>query len=271
MPLFFVFLLFLVGRSLTLDGAGEGLRFMFAPDFSKLTAAGVVSALGQALFSLSLGMGAMITYGSYLSEEENIPVSGLSVAIFDTSIALLGGLLIFPALFTAGVDPTAGPGLVFVAMASIFDTLPGGSIFGVAFYSLLSIAAVTSTISLMEVITSYFIDERGWTRPKATWIVAGACFLLAIPSALSLGAHESFGGFLDVMDNIWGNYSLPIGATLLCVFVAWSWGVPKALASIEAGGHRLPASALWGVLIRFVCPAAVLLVFGFTIWQQLLA
>ena len=274
MPVFLIFLLFLVGRALTLDGAGEGLRFMFAPDFSKLSTEGVVSALGQALFSLSLGMGAMITYGSYLSENENIPVSAVSVAFFDTGIALVGGLLIFPTLFHANVDPAAGPGLVFVVMASIFDSLPGGSIFSVVFYGLLSIAALTSTISLLEVITSYFIDEKGWARSKATWTVAFACFLLSVPSALSMGASTYFtefygGGFLSLMDNVWGNYSLPIGATLLCFFVAWSWGVPKALESIEAGGHRLPASALWGFLIRYVCPAAVLLVFGTTIWQQI--
>ncbi len=276
MPTFFVFLLFLVGRALTLEGAGAGLEFMFAPDFSKLTREGVVSALGQALFSLSLGMGAMITYGSYLSEEENIPVSAVCVAFFDTGIALLGGLLIFPTLFHAGVDPAAGPGLVFVVMASVFDSLPGGAVFGVVFYSLLSIAALTSTISLLEVITSYFIDEKGWTRSKATWSVAFACFLLSVPSALSFGASQFFsefpgGGFLGLMDNLWGNYSLPIGAMLLCFFVAWSWGVPKALASIEAGGHKLPASGVWAILIRYVCPAAVLVVFGTTLWQQFFA
>lgn len=275
MPTFFVFLLFLVGRALTLEGAGAGLEFMFAPDFSKLSLAGVVSALGQALFSLSIGMGAMITYGSYLSEDENIPISAVSVALFDTSIALIGGLLIFPTLFHAGVDPSAGPGLVFVVMASIFDALPGGMIFGVVFYSLLAIAALTSTISLLEVITSYFIDEKEWPRGKATWFVALACFLLAIPSALSLGANDAltqaFGGqgFLGFMDNLWGNYSLPIGATLLCIFVAWSWGVDKALASIEAGSHRLPGAGLWSFMIRYVCPAAVLFVFAMTVVDQL--
>ena len=274
MPTFFVFLLFLVGKALTLEGAGEGLRFMFAPDFSKLTGEGVVSALGQALFSLSIGMGAMITYGSYLSEDENIPISGISVAIFDTSIALVGGLLVFPTLFHAGMDPAQGPGLVFVVMASIFDTLPGGHLFGVAFYSLLAIAALTSTISLLEVITSYFIDEKGWERGKATWTVTVGCFLLAVPSALSLGANASLsklysgGGFLDLMNLIWGDLSLPIGATLLCFFVAWSWGVPEALKSIEQGG-KLPGAALWSLLIRFICPAAVILVFAFTIWSQI--
>ncbi|MEM8930746.1 MAG: sodium-dependent transporter [Acidobacteriota bacterium] len=268
MPTFFVFLLILVGRALTLPGASEGLAFMFSPDFSKLTWDGVVSALGQALFSLSIGMGAMITYGSYLAKDENIPTSAVGIAIFDTSIALIGGLIVFPTLFFAGVEPSAGPGLVFVAMAAIFGTMPLGGVFSVVFYTLLAIAALTSTISLLEVITAYFIDEKGWARTKATWVVTTLCLLLAIPSALSLGANQSLTalwgggekGFLDLMDHIWGNLSLPIGAMLLCLFVGWRWGVPAALESIEAGGHRLPARAAWGWLVRVVCPAAVLIV-----------
>jgi NSS family neurotransmitter:Na+ symporter len=264
MPLFFTVLLILVIRSVTLEGAGEGFAFLFHFDFSKLTAGAVVSALGQALFSLSIGMGAMITYGSYLSKDENLPAAGITVALFDTTIALLGGLLIFPALFHAGADPAGGPGLVFLVMPTIFHTMPLGAFFGTAFYALLAIAALTSTISLLEVIVAYFVDEHAWSREKATWLLGTACFLMAIPSALSLGANEFLsklagGGFLDLANIIFGNYCLSLGAILICVFVAWKWGVSKALAEMNHGGN-LPVPGLWSTMVRFVCPVAVALV-----------
>ncbi|MEM1181949.1 MAG: sodium-dependent transporter [Acidobacteriota bacterium] len=266
MPVLLAFLVLLVVRALTLPGAGEGLAFMFSPDFSKLTLDGVVSALGQALFSLSIGMGAMITYGSYLPKDENIPVSTVSVAMFDTGIALLGGLIIFPTLFTAGADPAAGPGLIFVVMASIFNTLPLGNLVAVGFYVLLSIAALTSTISLLEVIVAYFVDERGWSREKSTWTVGLTCFALGVPSALALGANtflssefHVFGqsDFLSVVDLVCGTYFLTIGAALICLFVGWKWGTAAALEAIEGGGHRLPLAPIWKVLVSFICPLAV--------------
>ncbi|MEL7061494.1 MAG: sodium-dependent transporter [Acidobacteriota bacterium] len=278
MPIFFGFLVLLVVRALTLPGGAEGFAFMFNPDFSKMTIGGAVSALGQALFSLSLGMGAMITYGSYLSKDENIPISAASVATFDTSIAMLGGLIVFPTLFTVGASPTAGPGLIFVVMASIFNTLPLGGVFSVAFYTLLAIAALTSTISLLEVIVSYFVDDRGMARGKAAWLVAAGCFVLALPSALSLGAvgplsnllGERFSeiaggsGFLDLANFVFGTIFLTVGAMLICIFVGWKWGIPAARAAIETGGHRLPGAPLWGFVVRYVCPLAtlILLLYG---------
>ncbi len=266
MPIFLVILLVLVGRAVTLEGAAEGLKFLFAFDASKLSAAAVVSALGQALFSMSLGMGAMITYGSYLRKQENLPSCGIIVAFFDTGLALVAGLIIFPVLFTIGAEPTAGPALIFVVMATIFDTLPAGTFFAVAFYGLLSIAALTSTISLLEVIVSYFVDERSMKREAAVWTVAAACFALAVPSALSLGANDFLTnmaggqGFLGVANIIFGNYFLSTGAILICVFVGWKWGIGKALAEMNQGGGKLPAGELWGFLVRYVCPVAVLVV-----------
>ncbi len=272
MPIFFLVLIILAIRSLTLDGAAEGLRFLFKVDFSKIWNAEVMgSALGQALFSLSLGMGAMITYGSYLKKDENLPVAAVSVALFDTGIALLAGLIIFPALFHAGVDPQLGPGLVFVVMPTILGAMPAGTFFAVAFYVLLAIAALTSTISLMEVIVAYFVDERGWSREKAVWIVATICFLLAVPSALSQGGSGLFsdflGGksFLDCMDILFGKYGLTIGALGICIFVGWRWGIKHAVEEIEGGGHKLPAAALWGFLVRYVCPVAVIIILGLVV------
>ncbi|NNE71209.1 MAG: sodium-dependent transporter [Rhodothermales bacterium] len=264
MPLLLVILVILAIRSVTLPGGVDGLVYLFKPDFSKITISVVMSALGQALFSLSLGMGAMITYGSYFPDKENLPSAGITVAFFDTAIAILAGLIIFPALFSVGVEPGAGPGLVFVVLPSIFGSLPAGQLFAIAFYALLAIAALTSTISLLEVVVSYFVDEKGWSRNKSAWVLGGLCFVLAVPSALASGASPMFTDFLGtgvdfltLNNNIWGNYSLSIGAISLCIFVGYKWGVPNALASLEASGHKLPAPALFGFLVRYVCPAAV--------------
>lgn len=265
MPVLLVILIILAIRAVTLPGGGEGLAYLFQPDFSKITGGVVMAALGQALFSLSLGMGAMITYGSYFPNTENLPQAGVAVAIFDTGIALLAGLIIFPALFSVGVSPDAGPGLVFVVLPSIFGQLPAGQMFAIAFYALLAIAALTSTISLLEVVVSYFVDEREWDRSMAAWSIGGTCFLLAVPSALANGSVDFFSidffgtgmDFLSLQNVIWGNYSLTLGALLTCLFVAYQWGVPRALASLEESGHKLPASGLWGLLIRVVCPLAL--------------
>ena len=280
MPLLLVVLLLLAVRSLTLPGAMEGVEYLFRPNFSALSGAAVLDALGQALFSLSLGMGAMITYGSYFPKSGNLPQAGATVALFDTGIAILAGLVIFPAIFFAGVEPGTGPGLVFVVLPTIFDTMPAGGLFAVAFYFLLSIAALTSTISLLEVVVSYFVDERGWSRRRAAWVLGGVCFVLAIPSALSQGGTPFFsefgtnvlGGifgadFLSVQDALWGNYSLSIGALLVCIFVGWRWGTQRAQTSLEASGDALPASGLWRILIRYVCPIAVALVFITIVWN----
>ena len=194
------------------------------------------------------------------------------MAFFDTLIAILAGLIIFPALFSAGGDPSGGAGLVFIVLPTIFNAMPAGTLFAIAFYSLLAIAALTSTISLLEVVVAYFVDERGWSRNRASWTIGGLCFLLAVPSALSQGAVDVLGtgglfgwDFLTFNNNIWGNYSLSIGAILICLFVGWKWGVPKALASIEASGDRLPAAGLWSLLVRFVCPVVVFILLVFII------
>ena len=276
MPLLFVLLIVLAVRAITLPGGTEGLVYLFNPDFSELNFNVVMSALGQALFSLSLGMGAMITYGSYMPKSENLWQAGVSVALFDTGIAILAGLIIFPALFFAGADPQGGAGLVFVVLPTIFNAMPAGSIVAIAFFFLLSIAALTSTISLLEVVVSYFVDERGWSRNKAAWVLGGICFVLAVPSALAngavgfLGANGLFGAwdFLTLNNNVWGNYSLSIGAILICLFAGWKWGIPKLLESLEEGEGRtfpLPGAPVLAFLIKVVCPVAILITLLFII------
>ena len=187
MPTLVVLLLLLMLRALTLDGAMEGVAFYLTPDFSKINANVVLIALGQAFFSLSLGMGCMITYGSYLSEKENLTSSTVYVVMFDTLIALMVGMVIFPAVFAMGLEPTEGPGLVFSVLPIVFANMPLGHGVAVIFFILLAIAAITSGISLLEVVVAYFIDQRGWQRKRAVLVVGSAIFAFGIPSGLSFG------------------------------------------------------------------------------------
>jgi len=187
MPSLIVILVILMLRGLTLDGAGAGVAFLFKPDFSKISGDTILVALGHAFFTLSLGMGAMITYGSYLGEKVNLVTSAITVAFLDTLVALMAGVAIFTAVFAYGLEPNAGPGLLFHVLPAVFSEMPGGGIFGLLFFVLLSIAAITSGISLLEVVTAHYVDDRGWSRTQATLTFGLVIVLLGIPSALSFG------------------------------------------------------------------------------------
>ena len=273
MPLLIVLMVVLIIRSVTLEGASRGLSFYLKPDFSKVTGKTVLAALGQAFFSLSLGMGAMITYGSYLSKRDNIITSGIYVSFFDTLIAVMAGLLIFPALSFAGFSPDAGPRLVFDVLPVIFAKLPGGTLIGASFFLLLSVAALTSTISLLEVVTAYLVDEKHVLRRRAVWFVAAAAFLFGIPSALSFGAVGWLGelpvvgmSFFGFMDWLFGNVMLAIGAVLISIFFGWVWKKARSTAELEEG---CPGYCAWAPLIllflRFFCPIAIAIVLFFLI------
>ena len=262
MPVLLVLLVLLAIRSVTLSGAGAGLEFYLAPDFSRISAATFPAALGQAFFSLSLGMGAMITYGSYVSKKINLVTSTGIICLFDTLIALLAGLIIFPALFHAGLSPSSGPGLVFQVLPTLFAELPAGWLFGTAFFLLLAIAALTSTIALLEVPVSYVIDEWGWSRGKAVAVTGMATFVIGVPSALASGAVPFFsdlpgGGFLSLMNIIFGNYALTIGSLGLAIFVGYRWGVKAAAAEIESEGVTFGLKHAWGFLLRFLAPVGI--------------
>ena len=270
MPFLILLLLALALRAVTLPGAGAGLAYYVSPDLSRLADVGVfTSALGQAFFSLSLGMGCILTYGSYLGREDSIAGSALWIVALDTSIALLAGFIIFPVGFSiAGFDPTAsGPGLIFTVLPRLFAEMPGGHLFGGAFFLLLSVAAITSTISLLEVPVSHCVDALGWSRTKAVAAVAGAVFVLAVPSALGNGAVAVFTnvpgfgmGFLDLMVAAWNEFALPVGGCLTAIFVGRVWGVDRALEELRAEGAWFPVPAFWTLLIRWACPAAIALV-----------
>jgi len=275
MPLLLVLMLVVIFRSVTLPGAGAGLEFYLNPDFSKINGQVVLAALGQAFFSLSLGMGAMITYGSYLPKRENLLVSGGYVALFDTAIALMAGLMIFPALFAMGKQPeSGGPALIFVVLPEVFATMPLGNFISAVFFILLSIAALTSMVSLLEVVVAYFVDETTWSRTKSVWIVGGFTFAAGLPSALSQGGStflseqvHLFGqtGFLSIMDYIWGNISLALGALLISIFVGWVWGTGQAIDELQKGADGTftgLSASVWSAFLKYVCPVVIAAILG---------
>lgn len=274
MPLLLVMLLVLIIRSVTLPGAEKGLEFYLKPDFGKVDGRMILEALGQAFFSLSLGMGCMITYGSYLSKKDNIVTSGLSVAFFDTMVAVMAGLLIFPALFAMGKSPAEGTGLVFSVLPGIFSSLPAGNVIGALFFLLLSIAALTSTISLLEVVTAWFVDERRILRRRAVWITALLAFLLGIPSALSSGMVPWLErlpllnmDFFSLMGLLFGTISLAVGALLISLFFGWIWKMDNAAAEIASGCPWFGRwKGLFGVMLKFVCPACILVLLLFLLF-----
>jgi NSS family neurotransmitter:Na+ symporter len=274
MPLLAVILLLLVFRAVTLSGAGAGLDFYLKPDFTDINGGVVLAAIGQAFFSLSLGMGAMITYGSYIGKKDDLVTSALWVSGLDTAIAIMAGLIIFPTLFHAGMQAgDGGPGMVFVVLTSLLSTIPpapiGGVIFGTLFFLLLSIAALTSSVSLLEVATAYFVDEKRWSRKKAAVLVGGAAFLLGIPSALGNGAVgwlSSLPGvgmdFLSFLFMLFGQYALVVGALFISLFAGWAWGVGGVGEEVRANDGKFPLGRTWSVLIRFLAPIAIVLILG---------
>jgi NSS family neurotransmitter:Na+ symporter len=239
MPLIIVILGILVVRGLTLDGGSEGLIFLFKPKFSDLTPSSIVLALGHAFFTLSLGMGTMLTYGSYLDKKQNLFSSAIWVILLDTAIAMLAGTAIFTIVFAMGADPSAGAGLIFVVLPTIFPQIGGGLVWGTLFFFILFMAALTSAISILEVITAYFIDEKGWSRERATLSFGGVITIVGIFCSLSLGNFNITSifdiSFFDFMDELSSKYMLPIGGALTAIFILYKWGVDTFLDEIKIG------------------------------------
>ncbi|QOY38352.1 sodium-dependent transporter [Anaerobacillus isosaccharinicus] len=264
MPLLAILVVILAGYSLSLGGASEALSFLFTPDWSKLADPNVyLAALGQAFFSLSLGMGALITYGSYLSKKEQLPGAALGVAALDTGFAIIAGLMIFPAVFAFGIEPGFGPGLVFITLPGIFDSIAFGTLFGLAFFFLLAAAALSSAVSLLEVAVAYFIRKFSWSRQKASLIVGGIIFLLGIPSSLGIGPLSDITFFgkdiLDSMDFIASNILLPLGGLIIALFMGWGWKKTDALAESDFGDTAIGHA--WIFTLRYFAPIAIFLIF----------
>jgi neurotransmitter:Na+ symporter, NSS family len=281
MPTLFIMIIAIIIYALTLPNAMAGLQFYLVPDFSEINGNVVYSALGQAFFSLSLGMGALITYGSYLSKDSNIVKSAAQITLMDVSVAVLAGFMIFPLVFTQGLEPNGGPGLIFATLPGVFQSLGSvvGVIVGGLFFLLLSFAAFTSTISLLEVPTAYVVDEHKVKRSKATWGIAIFIFLVGIPSLLSNGASEALGQFvtlkgagtLDFMSFVGliaNDTFLPLGGFLIAVFVAYVWRKENFDQEMNEGADELKGSWLQGYVnfaVSYICPVILGVIFIVTV------
>ncbi len=273
MPMLFVLMLGLIVYANTLPGSSEGLKFYLMPDMSKIDGSVVLAALGQAFFSLSLGMGLMITYGSYVTKSDDLFSSAGYIVLFDSLIALMAGLIIFPALFANHQSPEVGAKLVFVVLPQLFAKMPGGAVWGALFFLLLSVAALTSTISLLEVPVAFMVDEKKIPRKKVVWAVALVTFALGVPSALSQGANPfltNFGvipqrladpDFLSQMSFVFGDFSLAFGALLLSIFIGWVWGAKNAANEIKQGSRTFGALfSVWVFMMRYFIPLVIFVI-----------
>ncbi|MBF8982038.1 sodium-dependent transporter [Lutibacter sp. B2] len=267
MPALFIMIVIIAIRSMTLPGGVEGIKYLLVPDFSKINMDVILNALGQVFFSLSLGMGCMITYGSYLNKDTNIPQSAAIIPLVDTGIALLAGLAVLPAVFAFGFEPEAGPGLIFVTLPAVFSQMPLGGLFAFMFFLLVLFAALTSSISMLEVCVAYVVDEWKWNRKFTTILISLAIFIMGVPASLSMGPWSHITilpgkGFFDTYDYITSNILLPLGGLLLCIFIGWIWGIDQAVKEATNNGTlKFSLAPMWGVLIKYVGPIAILIVF----------
>lgn len=278
MPILVGMLIIMIIYVMTQDGAGEGLSLYLRPDFSKIDANLIFNAMGQAFFSLSLGMGALITYGSYLGKNQNIAEAAGYVTLADLSIAFLAGLLILPAMYVAqhaGIEILDANGKLIASTGLVFNVLPNlfhsmgagiGTIFGVTFFTLLAMAALTSTISLLEVPVAYMIDDREVPRPKAALMIGGGIGLLSVIISYKQG-------LIGTMVTLFNNIGLPVGGLMICLFVAYVWKTSNALDEIEEGysGVRdTPFGKCWPACVGIICPILIALVFFNTVIYPLL-
>jgi len=267
MPTLFIILIALIIYSLTLPNAMAGVQFYLLPDFSEITIETLYSAMGQAFFSLSLGMGALITYGSYVDKNQNVLNSAATITTLDIAVAFLAGLLIFPLVFSQGQSPEQGPALVFVVLPGIFQAMGPvlGKLVGGGFFLLLCFAALTSTISLLEVPVAYFVDQKKIPRKISVWALATLIFILGLPSMLSQGAVEMFSSLsfyngksaLDFVSEVFSDISLPLGGCLMTYFIATRWGTKNMSEELSQGNPRYKGSFYERYInftIRYVCP-----------------
>ncbi len=273
MPALFVILIVLLVRAVTMDGAGEGLKYLFSFDFSKLNGGTILSALGQAFYSLSLGMAIMITYGSYLSKKESIAKNTALICTMDTLVALIAGFIVIPAVFaTLGAEGVGkGGGFAFASLAGVFQKMPGGSIFGILFYLLLLFAALTSCMSLIEGIVAFCTERFHWKRTPTTIILCVVMFLIGCLYTCSQAAFPikgiwfdftngiTFPAFGDFMEFLTDRLMIPVCALGGCIFVGWVFKPKKVYEEIEQNGaFPFKLKGIYSVLIRFVAPISII-------------
>lgn len=264
MPLLLVLLILLIGQVLSLEGSWEGLVWFLTPRWADVTADGVMAALSQIFFSLSLGGGTLITFASYLPRRSDLPRNAVSIAAADATVAVLAGCMVIPALFAFQLPMESGPKLLFEVMTRVFKEMPATRFVGFLFFFLLSIAALTSAISLLEIWATTWIDERRWSRPTAALSGAAFAFALGIPSAVSQvpGSRLTLLGtdFLSALDFIASDLMLPVTSLLIVVFVGWVWGSNKARKELTEGARQFRTASLWEQAVRYILPVAIVLV-----------
>ncbi|QZY57208.1 sodium-dependent transporter [Crassaminicella profunda] len=265
MPALFGMIILIAIRSVTLPGASAGIEFFLVPDFSKINMDVVMNALGQVFFSLSIGMGVMVTYGSYLDKDTNLLGPAASIPVLDTMVAILAGFATLPAVFAIGFKASSGPGLMFVTLPAVFASMPFGKLFCILFFVLVLFAALTSSISMLEVCVSYFVDEKGANRTKAAMMIIVIMYIVGIPAALSMGPWKDLHilgnlNFFDFYDKLTSNILLTSGGLLLSIFVGWIWGADNAIEEIEKMGVKFTLAPLWKFLIKYIVPPAVFII-----------
>ncbi|MED4454718.1 sodium-dependent transporter [Metabacillus fastidiosus] len=266
MPLLFIFFIILVVRSLTLDGAMEGVLFFLKPDFSSITGEAVLYALGQSFFALAVGFSCMVTYSSYLGKDVSIPYSASSVVIMNIFVSLLAGLAIFPAVFALGLEPAEGPGLLFIVLPTVFSHLPFGEFFLSLFLLLFLFATLTSSFSLLEIIVAAFTEGKKRSRKRISWVSGIIVFIAGIPAALSMGVLKDFTIFdktvFDATDYLVSNIMLPLGCLLISIFISFKMDKNIVKQQFKLGNsYPSVLFLIWRFLIRWVVPLTIIIVY----------
>ena len=263
MPALFILLLLMVGYAMSTDGFEEGLYYLFYPDWSKLSGEGFLAALGQAFFSLSLGMGAIMVYGSYLPDDASIANTSVTIALADTLVAIMAGLAIFPLVFAYGLETGSGPGLIFVTLPIAFGQMPYGQIFGTGFFILLLFAAWTSSISLLEPAVAWLVENRGIARARSAAIAGLIAWVLGIGSVLSFNLWQDYRLFdktyFEIMEYVTSNIMLPLGGLLIAVFTAWLMSRKAVIEELGLGEGLIFRT--WLFVVRYVAPIGVVIIF----------
>lgn len=263
MPALFILLLLMVGYAMSTDGFEEGVYYLFYPDWSKLSGEGFLAALGQAFFSLSLGMGAIMVYGSYLPDDASIANTSVTIALADTLVAIMAGLAIFPLVFAYGLETGSGPGLIFVTLPIAFGQMPYGQIFGTGFFILLLFAAWTSSISLLEPAVAWLVENRGISRARSAAIAGLIAWVLGIGSVLSFNLWQDYRLFdktyFDIMEYVTSNIMLPLGGLLIAVFTAWLMSRKAVIEELGLGEGLIFRT--WLFVVRYVAPIGVVIIF----------
>ena len=266
MPVLFLLMLILLVRALTLPGAEKGLTFLLKPDFSKITGAVVLTAMGQAFFTLSLAAATMITYGSYVKKNERLGSAVVQICIVNCSVSLLAGFIIFPAAFSFGINPGEGPGLAFVTLPNIFQQMNGGYFFSIIFFLLLAVAALTSAISMLEPLVACIREQVKLTRKHATYISVAIVAVIAIPCSLSFGIMGDVklmgNTFFDICNNLTANYTMPLGSMIFAIFVGWFLGSDNVKDELSNRGV-LPVKYFpyYMFAVRYIVPTGVIIIF----------